>query len=269
MVSLHDGCVAGLNGRKIFILHIHVLPQLGVGRSCKKAVKDVLHIGISFIYSIVYSQHLAVMPVLVGLVENTQHLYKTVVYTAMQKRYLDNDAVVHKTLHKRVGYTLGHLHTVIIVRLVLYIENRLFYVPHPMAEQINGYHRYAIAIGIRILQDIVRIGILRTKVLAETKSLRLKPRLLKFYQHKLQASIILTDLRTEVNAEHGNLVTRTVGIFVLTHLHLSHLPLQKSRKHCLGHAVVLHEVLEHRVINWVCNTYYHNRSSLCRCKNKQ
>ena len=96
------------------------------------------------------------------------------------------------------------------------------------------------------------------KILAEAQCLCLQPCLLQLYQNQLQASVFLPNLGSEVNAEHRNLVTRTVGIFMLAHLNFGHFPLQKSRKYGLGHAVVFHQVFEHRVINRVCNTYNHN-----------
>ena len=165
---------------------------------------------------------------------------------------------MHETFHKWVGHTLCDFHTIIVVRLVPYIEHRLLYIPHAMTEKINRYHRYAIAVGVAVLQNVVWVGILSTKILTETQCLRLKPCLLQLYQHKLQTAIILTNLRPEIDAEHRNLVTSAVGIFMLTHLYFCNFTLQKSRKHYLCHAVVLHKVLEHRIINRICNTYYHN-----------
>ena len=47
-------------------------------------MKDVLHLCITFIYLIIYLQHLTVFTILIGLVKDTQHLNKTVVYTTME-----------------------------------------------------------------------------------------------------------------------------------------------------------------------------------------
>ena len=259
MVSLHDGRVTGLDGREIFVLHIHILTQFAVRRGSEQAVQDVFHLGISLECLVIYSQHLAVMSVLVGLVEDAQHLHQSVVHTAVKQRNLYDDAVVYETLHKRVGHPCGHLHSVIVVRLVLYIKHGLLDVAHAMSEQIDGYHRYAPTIGVIILDDVVGIGILRTEVLAETQRLRLQPCLLQFYEHQFQASVVLAHLGSEVDAEHRDLVTRTVGVFMLPHIHFGHLLFQQGRKYGLGHAVVLHQVFEHRIINRVCNTYYHNQ----------
>ena len=132
-----------------------------------------------------------------------------------------------------------------------------------MTKQINGYHRYAVTVGVVLLQYVVGIGVLRTEVLAETQCLRLKPRFLKLYQYEFQTAVVLANLRSEVDAEHRYLVTGAVGVFMLAHLHLRHLPLQKGRKNCLGNAVVLHEIFENRVVNRICNTYYHSRMSIC------
>ena len=115
MVTLHDGSVTGFYGREILVLYIHVLTQLAVRCSSKKAVKDMLHLGITTICILVDFQYLTVIHVLVCLVEHTQYLNKAVVYTTMKKRYLNDNAVMHKTLNERVGHTLGNLNTVVVV----------------------------------------------------------------------------------------------------------------------------------------------------------
>ena len=136
-----------------------------------------------------------------------------------------------------------------------------------MSEKIYRYHRNAIAVGVVVFQYVVGVGILRAEVLAETQCLRLKPRLLKLYQHEFQTAVVLAHLCAEIDAEHRYFVSCAVGVFMLTHFNLGHLPLQKGRKHSLGNAVVLHEVFEDCVIYRVCNTYYHSRFfSLDHCK---
>ena len=139
------------------------------------------------------------------------------------------------------------------------IKDRFLYFPYTMPKKIYGYHRYAIAVRVIILQDVVGVGVLRTEVLSETQCFRLKPSLLKLYQHKFKTAIILTDFGAEVDTEHRNLVTCAVGVFMFTHFYFYNLSLKKGGKHSLGHAVVLHEVFENRVINRICNTYHHSR----------
>ena len=97
-----------------------------------------------------------------------------------------------------------------------------------MSEKIYRYHRNAIAVGVVVLQYVVGIGVLRAEVLAETQCLRLKPGLLKLYQHEFQAAVVLSHLCAEIDAEHRNLVACAVGVFMLAHFNLGHLPLQKG-----------------------------------------
>ena len=220
-------------------------------------MEDVLHLSVPIVCRLVYVQHLSVAAVLVGLVEDAQHLYEAVVYPAMQERYLHDYAVVHQALHEWVRHPLCHLHAIVVVGLVPDVQHRLLDVSHPMPEQVYGYHRDAVAVGIGVLQDVVGVGVLRAEVLAEAERLRLEPCLLELYKDELQAAVVLAYLRPEVDAEHGYLIARAVGILVLAHLYLRHLSLQQGGEKRLGYAVVLHEVLEDRIVNRVCYAYYH------------
>ena len=58
-------------------------------------------------------------------------------------------------------------------------------------------------------------GWVGAEVLAEAERLRLEPSLLELYKDELQAAVVLAYLRPEVDAEHGYLVARAVGILVL------------------------------------------------------
>ena len=78
-------------------------------------MKDVFHLGITSISVLVNIQYLTIVSVLVCLVKHTQDLHEAVVHTAMKKRYLYDNAVMHKALDKRVGHALGNLHSVIVV----------------------------------------------------------------------------------------------------------------------------------------------------------
>ena len=75
----------------------------------------MLHLGITTICILINIQYLTIVTGLVCLVEHTQNLNKAVIHTAMKKRYLDDNAVMHKTLDERVGHTLGNFNTVIVV----------------------------------------------------------------------------------------------------------------------------------------------------------
>ena len=136
------------------------------------------------------------------LVKYAQHLCQSVVHQSVQKRYLHNDAVVGKALHKRVGHSFGHLIAIIVIRLVTHIKHRLLNFSNTVTEQIHRYHGDTIAIGAAILVNVVRIGILGAEILAETQCLRFQPCFLQLNEHKFQSAVLLSHLCSKVNAEH-------------------------------------------------------------------
>ena len=75
----------------------------------------MLHLGIPTICILINNQYLTIVSVLVCLVKHTQDLHEPVIHSAMQKRYLYDNAVMHKALDEGVGHTLGNLHAVIVV----------------------------------------------------------------------------------------------------------------------------------------------------------
>ena len=91
-----------------------------------------------------------------------------------------------------------------------------------MPEQIDRNHWNAEPIGIVIFKYIIGVGILSAEILPETQSFGFEPRFLKLNQHKFQAAVVLPDFSSEVYAEHRYFITTAVGVFVLSHLHLSH-----------------------------------------------
>ena len=131
-------------------------------------MKDMLHFGIALIHGLVDIQNLTVTVAFIRLVKDAQYLHQTIVHVAMKERNLNDDAVMDKTLYKGIWHSFLNFITVIIVRLVADIQDRFFYLSHPVSQKINGYHRDAIAVWIGILNDIIRVGILRAKVLAKT-----------------------------------------------------------------------------------------------------
>ncbi len=221
-------------------------------------MEDVSHLTVTVILTVVYVQDLPVVPVLAGLVKDSQNLHKAVVDVPVQQGYLHDNAVVHQAVHKRVGNASRHQPVLIVIGLVQDIQDRLLDVTHTVPQEIDTYHGDAHAALVSLPNDVVGVGILRAQVLAETQCLRLEPGLLQFYEHKLQAAVILAHLRSEVYAEHGYLVAAAIRVLVLAHLHLDDLALEQGRQYCLGHALVLHQVLEHRIINRVGHTDNHN-----------
>ena len=185
-----------------------------------------------------------------------------------QARYLNDNAVMGKTVNKRVRDTLCHMIAVIVKSLVLYVQNRFFYVAHLVAEQIHGNHRYTVTVVLAVFQNVFRIGILCTEVLAEAQSFRLQPCLLQLYKHKFCRAVVLLNPCSEVYAEHGNFVPVSVSIFVTAHIYFNHFLFQESRNQRFRYAFVLHEIFEHGVVYRVCNVYHHKASRFycCSCK---
>ena len=197
------------------------------------------------------------MPVFHRLVEHAQHTFKTVVHLTAQQRYLHDDAVVYQAVDKRVRQALDNLRTVVVERLVADIEHRHLNVAHTMAQQIYRHHRYGMPVAVVLRGDVLRVGILRAEILAEAQRLRLKPRLLELYQYKVAAAVRLPNLRREVDAEHRNLVARAVGVLMTTDMNLDNILLQQCREQRPRDALVLNEVLEHRIVYRIGNMYHH------------
>ena len=130
-------------------------------------MKNVLHLNVASIDILINLQHLSIETILIGLIEYAQHLNESIVNATMKQWYLHNYSIMNKALHKRIGDSLCHLLSIIVVVAVVHLEHRLVNVAHTMPEQIDGNHRQAITIRIVIFNDICRIGILRAKILPE------------------------------------------------------------------------------------------------------
>ena len=166
-ITLHYCSVPVLDGKKIFVLDIHVLSKLGICCGCEQTVYDVHHLFVTGIFRLVDIHHLPVVPVLACLVEYAQHLLKPVVDFPLQSWYLDYDAVVYKALDKGVGNSLGYFIAVIVIRLVLDIKYGHFYISHLVSQQVNGDHGQTISHRVIFLYHILGIGILCAKILSE------------------------------------------------------------------------------------------------------
>ena len=140
-----------------------------------------------------------------------------------------------------------------------HIHHGCFYAAHLVAQQVNGYHGQCVYVTA-IARHVGIVGILKTKILAETQHLCLHPRLLHLYEDGLTLSLAVDDGGTEVDAVDGEVVGEWVVVLVVTHVHLHHLLLQQGRKYGAGNALVFHEILEHNVVNRI--GYYHGYYAL-------
>ena len=162
---------------------------------------DAQQLGIVLIGRLVETQHLLVVALLMGLVEYTQHTIQSVARPHTETGYLNNDAIVRQTIYKRIGQSLCHHTTVIVVRLAAHIQHRLLDVAHLMPQQVYRHHGNGVS-TTPLRLHVLFIGILRTKILAEAKRLRRQPRLLQFYEHQMLTAVLLTHGGTEVDAEY-------------------------------------------------------------------
>ena len=64
----------------------------------------------------------------------------------------------------------------------------------------------------------------------------------------MRTPICLPDLCPEINAEHRNLVSTSIGILVFSHLCLNDIFLQEGRQESLHYTLVFHKIFEDDVI---------------------
>ena len=157
------------------------MAQFGICCSSGKPSYDVEHVVIVGIFLFVDVDDMVVELVGSVLVEYAEHLFKPVVDMSVQTGYLYNDAVVYKALDKGVWQALGNFVPVVVVRLVVDVEDRLFDVAHFVPQQVDGNHWYGISVFETFLfLNIIGVRILCSKVLAETQRLGFDPGLLQF-----------------------------------------------------------------------------------------
>ena len=219
----------------------------------------VQHVVVVSILVLVYLKHLLRVALHLSLVEHAEHLFQPVVHIAMQKRNLNDDAVVGETLYERLFAAFLHNVAVIVEHVVIYVHYRFFDVPYLMSKEIYSHHRIGKAFLV-FFAYIVLVAVLRSKILTETECFGIEPRLLQFNQHHavlLHIAFALTNGSSKVNAEHRERVACGVAVFMRTYRHVHHFFLQQSRQHGLGYALVLHDVFEHGVVNRVGYMYKH------------
>ena len=151
---------------------------------------DMQHIIVVGIETLVNNKRLLAVAFQIRLIKNAQHLLQTVVYLPMQAGDLHYDAVVRKALDKWMGKATGDQIVVIVIGMTTDIENRFLNIANLVAKKIDRYHRNSIPL-LALCQDVLRIGVVNTKILAEAKRLRLQPRLLKLNKHQMPTTIRL------------------------------------------------------------------------------
>ena len=114
-ITLHYCSVAILNGKEILVFHIHILSQFGIGSSSKKTMDNMHHLSIILILAFINIHHLTIMFVFPRLVKYAQKNLKPVVHIAMQTGYLDDYAIMDKTIDEWIGQAYSDLLPVIII----------------------------------------------------------------------------------------------------------------------------------------------------------
>ena len=80
-----------------------------------------------------------------------------------------------------------------------HIDNRFLDVPHLVAQQIDGHHGQCVLVGA-LSNDVARVLVLHTQILAEAQRLRGQPRLLQLYEDEVLAAVGLANGGSEVDA---------------------------------------------------------------------
>ena len=251
MVSHQNLRVAFLNGTEVLVLHIHPMAHVSIGSSHRQPVQDVLHISIAAVCAIVDAEDMVVTLVLVRLVEDTQHHVQAIVDPAMQTGYLHNDAVVRQTVDEGIRKACRHHVAVVVERLVVHVEHRFLDVAHLVAQQVDGHHRQ----GVAILLHILGVRVVYAQVLTESECLRFEPCLLQLNQDQFLLSTIVEYRGTKVDTEYRQCIAIVVAILVWPYLHLHYLHLQQGRENGAGNTLILHQVLEHDIVNRVGNLH--------------
>ena len=223
-------------------------------------MQHVQHVAVISILVFVYFKYLLRVALNLGLVEHAEHLLKSVVHIAMQKRNLHNNAIVGQTFHKRLFIDVGHDVSVIVKHVMIDIYYRFLDVSHLVPEEINSYHRVGKAFLIGFAH-VVLVAVLGSEILAETQGLGVEPCLLQLYQNNAvlyRTAFAFTHCRRKIYAEHRQGVACGVAVFMWTHRHVDHFFLQQSRQYGLGYALVFHEIFEHGVVNRIGYMYNHN-----------
>ena len=221
---------------------------------------DAHHFGVILIQVLLKVHHLLVFGEPLRLVKHAEHLVEMIVYLAMEQGNLHYNAVVDKTVDKRVFVAIGHLVAIVVHGFVAHINHRLVDVANTMPQQINGNHRNGVALVGTILEHVLLCIVLCGEVSAETECLSVKPCLLQLNKHEPHGAVVLPHPCGKVDAEHGDVVACDVGMLMPAHLHTHDILLQQCRDDCTGDTLVFQKKLENSVVYGVCYCYLHNAS---------
>ena len=190
------------------------------------------------------------------LVENAQEPLQVIAGTPLQIGNLHDDAIVRQTLDKRIGNPFLDLVAVVIQIPATDVHHRLAQVAQLMPQDIDGDDGQTVTARVLIRGHILLIQVLNAQVLPETERFRSEPCLLQLDQHQLFLARRVVDTGGKIKAEQGNTCLLDVRVLVVTHFQVTHLLFQQGGKEHLGGTLVLHEELEHGVVNRIRDNYH-------------
>ncbi len=218
---------------------------------------EVHHVGVVLVKRLVEADDLLVFAVALRLVEHAEHLVQPVVDLAMQQRNLHDDAVVYQAVDEGVLVSVGHLRAIVVEGFVAHIDDGLVYVADAVPQEIHGHHGEGVSLSVAFLLHVLLRVVLCREITAEAQGLRVEPCLLQFDEHEVLLPVVFLDARCEVDAEHRQVVACDVGVLMAPHLHTDDLLLEQGGQDGPGDALILHQELEHGVVNRIGYTDLH------------
>ena len=165
-------------------------------------MQKVHHLRVVFVFIGFKTEYLLISFVSFGLVEHAQNLVELVVYFAVQKRYLHNDAVVRQTIDERVAITMLNYPAVVVNSFTTHIDHCFIDVSYAVTQEINGNHRNGKPLILSFLLHVFLGIVLQGKIAAETESLCFYPRLLQLYQYQMHEAVVFSHCCRKVDSEH-------------------------------------------------------------------
>ena len=248
---MHDFGVAVFEGSVYLLLDVHAVTHLCVGGRAEQACHYASHIVVVH-HRVVDGQDLVVVLFLAVLAEDVEILFEAVVFLPFEEGDLHHDAVVSEAVDEGVGDALRHVVAVVVAEVATHVKHRDVDVAYAVAHNVDGDDVQTITV-LAVVLHVGRVGVLCAKVLPEAQGFGLHPSLLKFDEYEFFRAVGITDSGVEVDAEHGDVVLRGVGVLVGAHLYVDNLAFDESSQQGLGYALVLQQVFEHRVVYGVGN----------------
>ena len=202
-------------------------------------MKYVAHTVILRIGILVKSKQMTIVYICIALIEHTQYPVKMTVELTMKERYLNYDAVVLKTVNKRIRNTFLYFVTGSVTYIMTDINKRLIYIAKPVAKNVYSNHWQRILFSVTSLH-IALVAVLRSEILSEAECFCLKPRFLKFYQYMIFRTVLFLYRSCKVETEHGYAVTGLIAVLMRADRHFLYVLIEQCRQYRLCNALIFH-----------------------------